>query len=65
LSPDAQALASCIKPAEARPLYSRAVTIDDLLREVARNHQLERAYHPEQAEAKSKRRDGQFERHQI
>jgi hypothetical protein len=35
LSPDARALASCIKPAEARPLYSRGVTIDDLLREVA------------------------------
>src|SRR5687768_2753852 len=37
---------------------------DDLLRDAARNHQLERAYQVEYSEARTRRRDAEFEAHQ-
>lgn len=46
------------------PTYDSPPSTDDLLRDAARNHQLERAYYVEQAEKKSKRRDEQFEIYQ-
>lgn len=49
---------------DAVPTYDAPPSVEDLLRDAARNHQLERAYHVEQAEAKTKRRDSQFEVHQ-
>jgi hypothetical protein len=49
---------------DAPPTYDAPPTVEELLKDAARNHQLERAYHVEQAEKKSKRRDEQFEIHQ-
>jgi hypothetical protein len=49
---------------EGPPTYDVPPSPEDLLREAARNHQLERAYNVEQAEKKSKRRDEQFELHE-
>jgi hypothetical protein len=45
-------------------VYDVPPSPEDLLRDAARNHQLERAYNVEQAEKKSKRRDEQFELHE-
>jgi hypothetical protein len=49
---------------DSPPTYDAPPTVEELLKDAARNHQLERAYHVEQAEKKSKRRDQQFEIHQ-
>ena len=46
------------------PTYDTPPTVEDLLRDAAKNHQLERAYLAEQAEARNKRRESQFEVHQ-
>lgn len=49
---------------DAVPTYDAPPAIDDLLKEAARNHQLERAYRTERAESRNKRRESQFEAHQ-
>lgn len=49
---------------DAPPTYDVPPSTEDLLRDAARNHQLERAFNVEQAEKKTKRRDEQFEVHQ-
>jgi hypothetical protein len=46
---------------DAPPIYDVPPNLDDLLKEAARNHQLERAYHTEQAERQRKRQDAVFE----
>ena len=46
------------------PLFDTVPTVDDLLKEAARNHQLERAYRAERAERQRKRRETGFEAHQ-
>ena len=38
------------------PIFDAVPTVDDLLKEAARNHQLERAYRAERAEHQRKRR---------
>jgi len=48
--------------ADAPPTYDAPPTIDDLYREAARNHQLERAYNAERHAAKIKRRETYFDR---
>lgn len=53
-----------VRRADGPPVYDVAPSPEDLLRDAARNHQLERAYNVEQAEKKSKRRDEAFEVHQ-
>ena len=49
---------------DAPPMFDALPTADDLLKEAARNHQLERAYRLERAEAQRKRQDRRFEVHQ-
>jgi hypothetical protein len=46
------------------PIFDTVPTIDDLLKEAGRNHQLERAWRIEQAEHKQKQQDTKFEVHQ-
>ncbi|HWK09325.1 MAG TPA: hypothetical protein VNR64_04705, partial [Vicinamibacterales bacterium] len=46
------------------PIFDAVPTVDDLLKEAARNHQLERAYRAEIAEHQRKRREVGFEAHQ-
>jgi hypothetical protein len=46
------------------PTYDAPPSVDDLLKEAARNHQLERAYHVELAESRRKRQDRVFETHE-
>src|SRR5262245_29819798 len=53
-----------VRRSEGPPVYDVPPSSEDLLRDAARNHQLERAYGVEQAEKKSKRRDEQFELHE-
>src|SRR3954465_12964793 len=48
--------------ADAAPTYDAPPTIDDLYREAARNHQLERAYNAERHAAKIKRRETYYDR---
>jgi hypothetical protein len=43
------------------PMYDVPPSLDDLLKEAARNHQLERAYHVDRAESRRKRQDAVFE----
>jgi len=47
---------------ETAPTYDVPPTIDDLFRDAARNHQLERTYETQLREAKTKRRDAQRDR---
>jgi hypothetical protein len=49
---------------DGSPTFDTVPTVDDLLREAARNHQLERAYRAERAERHRKRREAGFEAHQ-
>jgi hypothetical protein len=49
---------------DAPPTYDAPPSLDELLKEAARNHQLERAYQAERAEARHKQRDSSFEAHQ-
>jgi hypothetical protein len=46
---------------ETPPTYDVPPSLDDLLRDAARNHQLESAYHTERAERQRKRQDAVFE----
>jgi hypothetical protein len=46
---------------DAPPTYEAPPTVDDLFRDAARNHQLERAYHAERSAAKIKHLDVDFE----
>ena len=50
---------------DALPTYDAPPGVDDLLKDAARNHQLERAYQAERAEARTKHRDSAFEAHQT
>lgn len=45
------------------PIFDTVPSVDDLLKEAARNHQLERAYRVERAEHHRKRREGQLDAH--
>ena len=47
---------------DAAPTYDAPPDIEELFREAARNHQLERAYHSERQAAKIKRREADHER---
>lgn len=47
---------------DAAPAYDVPPTIDDLFRDAARNHQLERTYETQLREVKTKRRDAQRDR---
>src|SRR4029079_5688166 len=47
---------------DASPRYDAPPDVEDLFREAARNHQLERAYHAERQAAKTKRREADHER---
>ena len=49
---------------DAPPRFETLPTTDDLLKEAARNHQLERAYKVDRAEARRKRQDTKFDVHQ-
>jgi hypothetical protein len=49
---------------DAPPRFDALPTVDDLLKEAARNHQLERAHNIERAEAKRKKQDSRFTIHQ-
>lgn len=51
---DAEQQVVCIDMA---PIYDHAPTIDELLRQAARNHQLERAYHAKRTIARDERTD--------
>ena len=53
-----------MRRSDGPPVYDAPPSPEDLLRDAARNHQLERAYNVEQAEKKSKRRDEQFVIHE-
>lgn len=46
------------------PIFDTVPTVDDLLKEAARNHQLERAYRVERADHRRKQRESQFDAHQ-
>jgi hypothetical protein len=46
------------------PRFDVLPTMDDLLKEAARNHQLERAYHTERADVQRQRQDRKFDVHQ-
>ncbi len=51
---------------DAPPTYDSPPTIEDLFREAARNHELERSYHAERKTARtSRRRDGSEWRSQV
>jgi hypothetical protein len=47
---------------DAAPTYDAPPEVEELFREAARNHQLERAYHAERLAAKTKRREADLER---
>src|SRR3954447_22409090 len=47
---------------DAAPTYDAPPDVEELFREAARNHQLERAYHAERLAAKTKRREADHER---
>src|SRR3954465_8810722 len=47
---------------DAAPTYDAPPDVEELFREAARNHQLERAYHAERQAAKTKRREADHER---
>ena len=47
---------------DSAPTYDAPPEVDDLFREAARNHQLERAYQTQRSAAKSKRREADQER---
>jgi hypothetical protein len=47
---------------DAAPTYDAPPDVEELYREAARNHQLERAYHAERQAAKTKRREADHER---
>src|SRR6478735_1032593 len=47
---------------DAAPTYDAPPDVEELFREAARNHQLERAYHAERQVAKTKRREADLER---
>src|SRR3954464_15452210 len=47
---------------DAAPTYDAPPEIEELFREAARNHQLERAYHAERQAAKTKRREADLDR---
>src|SRR3954463_1357331 len=47
---------------DAAPTYDAPPEVEELFREAARNHQLERAYHAERHTAKTKRREADHER---
>src|SRR3954467_1922640 len=47
---------------DAAPTYDAPPEVEELFREAARNHQLERAYHAERQTAKTKRREADHER---
>ncbi|MBW8713195.1 MAG: hypothetical protein JF632_03825, partial [Acidobacteria bacterium] len=47
---------------DAAPTYDAPPEVEELFREAARNHQLERAYHAERQTAKAKRREADQER---
>lgn len=47
---------------DAAPTYDAPPDVEELFREAARNHQLERAYHSERQAAKIKRRENDHER---
>jgi hypothetical protein len=49
---------------EDPPIFDAMPSVDDLLKEAARNHQLENAYNVERAESKRKQQDRWFELHQ-
>ena len=49
---------------DAPPIFDALPSVEDLLKEAGRNHQLERAYRIERAEARRKRQDGKFDLHQ-
>lgn len=46
------------------PIFDTLPSVDDLLKEAARNHQLENAYNVERAESKRRQQDRWFELHQ-
>lgn len=46
------------------PIFDTVPSVDDLLKEAARNHQLERAYRVERADHRRKQRESQFDAHQ-
>ncbi len=46
---------------DSPPTYDVPPTVDDLLRDAARNHQLERAYHAERSAERAKQRDADFD----
>ena len=46
------------------PKYDAPPSVEDLLKEAARNHQLERAYQAQRVEGQKKRQDSEFEAHQ-
>jgi hypothetical protein len=46
---------------DSPPTYDMPPTLDDLLRDAARNHQLERAYHAERAAERLKQREAEFD----
>jgi hypothetical protein len=47
---------------DAPPVYDVPPTIEDLFRDAARNHQLERTFEAQRREARTKRRDAQHDR---
>lgn len=49
---------------DAPPIFDAVPSVDDLLSEAARNHQLERAYRVERADRHRKRRESRFDAHQ-
>jgi len=50
---------------DSAPTYDAAPEVDDLFREAAQNHQLERAYHTQRSAAKVKRREANQERRAV
>lgn len=46
------------------PMFDAVPSLDDLLKEAARNHQLQRAYRIERAETRQHKQDRLYERHQ-
>ena len=50
---------------DSAPTYDAPPEVDDLFREAARNHQLERAYQTQRSAAKSKRREADQERRAV
>src|SRR4051812_49324171 len=50
---------------DAAPTYDSPQEVEELFREAARNHQLERAYHAERQAAKTKRREADHDRRVV